>query len=552
MELTAHTSCACQGNQSSTIIELWSTVSNSSHERTPDVDNRTNTNNNMTEETPPAATAADNAAVPKKKKDKKPPPGLVIPPKRPKLTKAERRALQEKQRADKAASGKGGKQLQPTPKKHVLEAGQQQQQEQQTGKKTAGTENEKQIKERGSKNDNNNAANSGRNNNNNCLDLFSHLPQYKEMPDPYASEYIETLHPDVIELGLKYASGEIQGDNERCRSMMQVFLQVLKDYVPPTVEDSSSSNNNASSTSKNSNKNQKAKSTNGNGNNSDFRHHFDHQVLKPSFQFWTVKCRPHSVSMGNAFTFLKTAVASLDRDVSLQDARDELEDTIERYLQERLEYADRAIAQHALSKIHDGDILLTFGHSEAIDVLLRTAHREKIDFYVWVVDARPGAEGKKLLQSLREVGIPCGYIRLNALTYVMQQVTKVFVGASALLVNGSIYGKIGTACVALLAKSHHVPVLVCCETYKISNKVQLESITQNELGNPNDLLLNGSSNSDNNNSSSRLPNLKAANLLYDVTPDKFVSGIITELGIIPPTSVAVLLREMSTTNDLAY
>eukprot|EP00536_Pseudo-nitzschia_multiseries_P005057 jgi/Psemu1/323720/estExt_fgenesh1_pg.C_910017 len=366
---------------------------------------------------------------------------------------------------------------------------------------------------------------------NDCLDLFSHLPQYKEMPDPYAPEYTETLHPDVIELGLKYASGEIQGDNERCRSMMQVFLQVLKDYVSPTTTDSGKSKN---------------------ANDEDFRHHFDHQVLKPSFQFWTVKCRPHSVSMGNAFTFLKTAVASLDRDVSLEDAKDELEDTIERYLQERLEYADRAIAQHALSKIHDGDILLTFGHTEAIDVLLRTAHEEKIDFYVWVVDARPGAEGKKLLQSLREVGIPCGYIRLNALTYVMQQVTKVFVGASALLVNGSIYGKIGTACVALLAKSHHVPVLVCCETYKISNKVQLESITQNELGNPNDLLLlAANSNKENSTSkSSRQANLKAANLLYDVTPDTFVSGIITELGIIPPTSVAVLLREMNMANDI--
>eukprot|EP00537_Pseudo-nitzschia_pungens_P003236 CAMPEP_0172359686 /NCGR_PEP_ID=MMETSP1060-20121228/3875_1 /TAXON_ID=37318 /ORGANISM="Pseudo-nitzschia pungens, Strain cf. cingulata" /LENGTH=501 /DNA_ID=CAMNT_0013081465 /DNA_START=180 /DNA_END=1685 /DNA_ORIENTATION=- len=498
------------------------------------------------ETTPPTSAEASGVAdAPTKKKDKKPPPGLVIPPKRPKMTKAERRALQEQQRAAKAAAqgGKGGKQLQPTPKKHVLAEQQQQKQKQPESKSGSSGDGEKQSKEKANKND---SGNNSQSNRNDCLDLFSHLPQYKEMPDPYAPEYTETLHPDVIELGLKYASGEIQGDNERCRSMMQVFLQVLKDYVLPTTESASSSD--ASSTSKSNNSK--------NANDEDFRHHFDHQVLKPSFQFWTVKCRPHSVSMGNAFTFLKTAVASLDRDVSLEDAKSELEETIERYLQERLEYADRAIAQHALTKIHDGDILLTFGHTEAIDVLLRTAHEERIDFYVWVVDARPGADGKKLLQSLREVGIPCGYIRLNALTYVMQQVTKVFVGASALLVNGSIYGTIGTACVALLAKSHHVPVLVCCETYKISNKVQLESITQNELGNPNDLLLLANSNKENGgagaSNSSRQPNLKAANLLYDVTPDKFVSGIITELGIIPPTSVAVLLREMNMSNDRAY
>jgi len=504
----------------------------------------------MTEETTttPKASKAEPATMdntdadaPKKKKEKKKPPlGLVIPPKRPKLTKAERRDLQEKQRAAKtAAQGGKGKQLEPTPKKHILEADAASEKEKQSSfnreKDSQGDINKNFISSNSQSNDNSGG--------NDCLDLFSHLPQYKEMPDPYAPEYTEILHPEVIELGLKYASGEIQGDNERCRSMMQVFLIVLKDYVPPSAE--SASTTNATSTSKNCNNN-----NNNSANDGDFRHHFDHQVLKPSFQFWTVNCRPHSVSMGNAFTFLKTAVASLDRDVSLEDAKHELEETIERYLQERLEYADRAIAEHALAKIHDGDILLTFGHTEAIDVLLRTAQEERIDFYVWVVDARPLTEGKRLLRSLREVGIPCGYIQLNALTYVMQQVTKVFLGASALLVNGSIYGRIGTACVALLAKSHHVPVLVCCETYKISNKVQLESITQNELGNPYDLLF--ANKAIEKSESSKPKNLKAANLLYDVTPDKFVSGIITELGIIPPTSVAVLLREMNMANDRAY
>jgi len=501
----------------------------------------------------------------KKKEKKQPPPNLVIPPKRAKLSKAERRALQEQQRAAKAGGGGGKGHLQPTPKKHVQE-------EQQTQQSSGGNDN-----------NNNNESNNGdttttTNNNagirtgsnqtsgsgNGCLDLFSHLPQYREMPDPYASEFTETLHTDVIELGLKFASGEIQGDNERCRAMMETFLQVLDDYnLPPPSSSSTKSTTKAPSSSSSNNINTTI-STNtnidlNNNNINDFRHHFDHQVLKPSFQFWTVHCRPHSVSMGNAFTFLKTAVGSLDRDIHLVDAKRELKETITRYLQERLEYADRAIAQHALSKIHDGDVLLTFGHSEAIEVLLKTAHTEaQIQFYVWIVDSRPLMEGKrKLLKSLRSVGISCGYIQLNALTYVMQQqVTKVFLGASALLVNGSIYGQIGTACVALIAKNHHIPVLVCCETYKISNKVQLESITNNELGNPDDLLLlyddNKNKDTTTKSKSKSKSKLNVVNLLYDVTPDKFISGIITELGIIPPTSVAVLLREMNMINDRAY
>jgi translation initiation factor eIF-2B subunit delta len=349
------------------------------------------------------------------------------------------------------------------------------------------------------------------------------------MPNPYAPEWTSSLHPDVIDLGLKYASGEIHGENARCRSMLNVFLNVLRDYYPPADDRSF-----------------------------DYVSHLDYQVLKPSFQFWTAECRPHCVAMGNAFTFLKAAVASLDREMAVSEAKDVLRDTIERYLQERLDYADQAIAQHAMDKLKDGDVVLTFGHTEAVSVLLTTARKMDVDFYVWVVDARPLWEGKQLLEELQAAGIPCGYIQLNALTYVMQQVTKVFLGCSSLLSNGSIYGRAGTACVALSAKDHHIPVLVCCETYKISNKVQLESITQNELGNPDALLTtNGGGGAATSPLTSPLadwrdtPNLKLLNLLYDVTPSEFVSGIVTELGIVPPTSVAVLLREMNP-QDAAY
>ena len=245
--------------------------------------------------------------------------------------------------------------------------------------------------------------------------------------------------------------------------------------------------------------------------------------------------------MGNAFTFLKTAVASLERDLPLEEAKAILQETMERYLVERLTYADKAIAQHAMGKLQRGDVVLTFGYSEVIEVLLTTAKEDKIDFYVWVADSRPLADGKEMLQSLQNAGIQCGYVELNALTYVMQQVSKVFLGASALMSNGSVYGRIGTAAVAMLAKDRHVPVLVCCESYKISNKVQLESITQNELGDPEAILPHGKSN----------PKYKTLNLMFDVTPSEFVSGIVTELGIIPPTSVAVLLSEMNP-QDAAY
>mmetsp|Transcript_16806 Transcript_16806/g.19359 ORF Transcript_16806/g.19359 Transcript_16806/m.19359 type:complete len:120 (-) Transcript_16806:247-606(-) len=114
----------------------------------------------------------------------------------------------------------------------------------------------------------------------------------------------------------------------------------------------------------------------------------------------------------------------------------------------------------------------------------------------------------------------------------MKDITKVFLGAEALMSNGSVFGPVGTACVALAAQS--VPVLVCGETYKISNRVQLESFTNNELGNPANVMKGPLGD-----------NLRLIALTYDITPASFVSGIITEMGLLPPTSVAVLSMEMN-------
>ena len=63
------------------------------------------------------------------------------------------------------------------------------------------------------------------------------------------------------------------------------------------------------------------------------------------------------------------------------------------------------------------------------------------------------------------------------------QVTKVFLGAHAVLANGFVMSRVGTAQVSLIAKANNVPVMVCCETYKFSERVQTDSFVFNELGN---------------------------------------------------------------------
>ena len=121
--------------------------------------------------------------------------------------------------------------------------------------------------------------------------------------------------------------------------------------------------------------------------------------------------------------------------------------------------------------------------STAVRKLLITAHQQhQIQFRVIVVDSRPLLEGRKLLQSLVEAGLKCTYVQLNALSFVMKDVSKVFLGAHALLSNGFVMNRSGSALVAMMAREQGVPVIVCCETYKFSDRVQLDSFVNNELG----------------------------------------------------------------------
>ncbi|XP_077253730.1 uncharacterized protein LOC143892752 isoform X3 [Tasmannia lanceolata] len=145
---------------------------------------------------------------------------------------------------------------------------------------------------------------------------------------------------------------------------------------------------------------------------------------------------------------------------------------------------DKVIVRHAVTKIRDGDVLLTYGSSSVVEMILLHAHELGKQFRVVVVDSRPKLEGQSLLRRLVAKGISCTYTHVNAISYIMHEVTRVFLGASSVLSNGTVYSRVGSACVAMVAHAFHVPVIICCEAYKFHERVQLDSICSNELGDP--------------------------------------------------------------------
>lgn len=145
-----------------------------------------------------------------------------------------------------------------------------------------------------------------------------------------------------------------------------------------------------------------------------------------------------------------------------------------------------------------------------------------------------------MLASLIQAGIDCTYILISALGPLLPRISLVLLGTHALLSNGSMFSRSGTATVALLSSNAGKPVVCCCETYKFSDRVMLDSIGGNELLPPSALSAPGAPLSDNRLGDGEQPN---ASLMYDVTRPEDVTVVISEAGLLPTKSVPAVMKD---------
>jgi translation initiation factor eIF-2B subunit delta len=234
-------------------------------------------------------------------------------------------------------------------------------------------------------------------------------------------------------------------------------------------------------------------------------------------------------------------------------------DQIEKFLQERVYGADQMISKYALSKINDNDVIMTYARSHVVEMALKVAWQSGKRFRVIIVDSKPKREGKEMLRRLVKEGLDCSYVMINAVSYMMKEATKVFIGGHTMMYNGNLLSRCGTALVALTAQTYQVPVIVLCETYKFTEKVHLESFSLNELADPDEFVnssdqqfeekkssteeettSSGNKNAQQQEKPQTLQNwrevdhLKVLNLAYDLCPAQFITMVITEVGMVPP------------------
>ena len=164
------------------------------------------------------------------------------------------------------------------------------------------------------------------------------------------------------------------------------------------------------------------------------------------------------------------------------------------------------------------------------------AHKKGIPVHVWVDETRPRNQGANLTSyELNEEEIPNTIIADNTGGILMQRgdVDMCIVGTDRTLSNGDVCNKIGTYLKALAAHDNKIPFYVTLPSSTIdwdiknAKDIPIEERNSEELSHVEGI--------DENNEIKKVliypKKSKAMNLAFDITPAKYVTGLITEKGI---------------------
>ncbi len=162
--------------------------------------------------------------------------------------------------------------------------------------------------------------------------------------------------------------------------------------------------------------------------------------------------------------------------------------------------------------------------------VIRAAHEQGKRVHVWVDETRPRLQGARLTAwELMNEGIPMTLIADNAAGHLLRtgRVDLVLVGSDRTAANGDVANKIGTYKLAVLAKENGVPFYAVVPTSTIDLSLSCGDEIPIEERDPTEVThIDGCQIAPD--------GVQVFNPAFDVTPHRYVTGIITENGIAYP------------------
>jgi methylthioribose-1-phosphate isomerase len=270
------------------------------------------------------------------------------------------------------------------------------------------------------------------------------------------------------------------------------------------------------------------------------------RALEPIFSTM-ISTRPTAVNIEWAINRLKKLL-STNKELSVEKLKSLLIEEAHTILEEDIE-ANKSIGRWGAQLIKDGDTIITHCNAGALatggygtaTAPMRVAIEQGKRIQVIADETRPVLQGARLTAwELMQDNIPVTLITDNTAGALMKkgEINIALVGTDRTAANGDVANKIGTYPLAILCKEHGIPFYVAAPTSSIDfsiasgESIPIEERDSLEVTKIWDCQI-------------APDGVNVRNLSFDVTPAKYVTGIITEKGIFKPQDLKKLHERTS-------
>jgi ribose 1,5-bisphosphate isomerase len=195
-----------------------------------------------------------------------------------------------------------------------------------------------------------------------------------------------------------------------------------------------------------------------------------------------------------------------------------------------LEASRERTAEIGAKRIRDGSTVFTHCHSSTVTRMLAKARADGKNFKVICTETRPAFQGRITAKELVKLGVETTFIVDSAARTFMGKVDLVVVGADAITSEGNVVNKIGTGNIAVLAHEARKPFYVVSELLKFDPETLGGQCEKIEQRNPTEVW------------NEAPEQLLVRNPAFDVTPSRYVHGLICEEGIIAIQTIVPVIR----------
>lgn len=242
--------------------------------------------------------------------------------------------------------------------------------------------------------------------------------------------------------------------------------------------------------------------------------------------------RPTEPLNQNLLKFIKLQI-EINKPLPATELKKSLNESII-FLQELVEDNIKRIAANGIKLIKNNQNIFTHCHSSTVEKILVGAHKRNKKPHIFNTETRPLFQGRITAKNLLKNNLKVTMVSDSAADFLISEASgkdlmmdAAILGADAILPDGSVINKIGSYGIGLSCFYSKIPLYIAGNLLKFYSgaKLPIETRQASELW------------------PGRPKKLKIINFAFDKIPPEFISGIITEFGIIKPKQAAKIVNK---------